>query len=56
MYVKRRQLSKRGSEEFRKVLKEIGVLGSTFTYRSVRNRGEELSDYFQEETTSDSSL
>ena len=56
MYVKRLQLSKRGSDEFIKVLNEIGVLGLTVTYRSVRNRGEELSDYFQEETTSDSSL
>ena len=47
-YVKRLGLSKLGSEEFRKILNEIGVLEDSVTYRNVRDRHEEYSEYFTE--------
>jgi len=48
-YSKRLKLSKRGGEEFRKILNEIGVLSSEVTYRSVRSRADDFDNFFTEE-------
>lgn len=45
-FVRRLQLSKNGSEEFRKILNELGVLHRNVTYRHVRDRSSDLESFF----------